>query len=99
MTTDTAVRVTRIVIQEQSESMEVVVSCGFATSIANSLPVPLKDVPYVDHPDLKINDHESTQMPFRYVKGEDGEPIMPKVGNLWSTWRILLIFISRACGT
>lgn len=42
-------------------------------------PVPLKDVPYLDHPDLKINDHESTQMPFRYVKGEDGQPIMPKV--------------------
>ncbi|ROW10037.1 hypothetical protein VPNG_06531 [Cytospora leucostoma] len=57
MTTDTAVRVTRMVIQEQ---------------------LPLKDVPYVDHPDLKINEHESTQMPFRYVKDEAGQPIMPK---------------------
>lgn len=48
---------------------------------ANFLPVPLKDIPYVDHPDLKINDHESTEMPFRYVKGEDGLPIMPNVRN------------------
>lgn len=47
--------------------------------------VPLKEVPYVDHPDLKINDHESTQMPFRYVKGEDGQPIMPKVGMRFSS--------------
>lgn len=45
--------------------------------------VPLKEVPYVDHPDLKINDHESTQMPFRYVKGEDDQPIMPKVGTIF----------------
>ncbi|KAF3760866.1 DUF431-domain-containing protein [Cryphonectria parasitica EP155] len=57
MTTDTAVRVTRIVIQQQ---------------------IPLNEIQYLDHPDLKINDHESTQMPFRYVKGEDGQPIMPK---------------------
>ncbi|KAI7786839.1 DUF431 domain-containing protein [Diaporthe eres] len=57
MTTDTAVRVTRTVIQQQ---------------------IPLKDIPYVDHPELKINEHESTEMPFRYVKGEDGQPIMPK---------------------
>lgn len=35
----------------------------------------------MDHPDLKINDHESTQMPFRYVKGEDGLPKMPKVSS------------------
>ncbi|KAI1112986.1 DUF431-domain-containing protein [Nemania sp. NC0429] len=57
MTTDTAVRVTRMVIQEQ---------------------FTLNMVPYVDHPDLKINEHESTEMPFRYVKGSDGEPVMPE---------------------
>lgn len=33
----------------------------------------------MDHPELKINEHESTEMPFRYVKGEDGQPVMPKV--------------------
>lgn len=57
MTTDTAVRVTRICVQNR---------------------VPVDQIPYIDHPDLKINKHESTQMPFRYVKGEDGHPIMPK---------------------
>jgi ribosome biogenesis SPOUT family RNA methylase Rps3 len=58
MTTDTAVRVTRIVIQDH---------------------IPLDKIEYVDHPELKINQHESTQMPFRYVKGELGEPVMPEV--------------------
>ncbi|RWA07488.1 hypothetical protein EKO27_g7620 [Xylaria grammica] len=57
MTTDTAVRVTRMVIDEQ---------------------FTLNMVPYLDHPDLKINEHESTEMPFRYVKGDDGEPVMPE---------------------
>ncbi|KAF4986912.1 hypothetical protein FDECE_15694 [Fusarium decemcellulare] len=57
MTTDTAVRVTRIVVQDK---------------------VPLGEVSYLDFPELKFNEHESTEMPFRYVKGEDGKPIMPK---------------------
>lgn len=39
----------------------------------------LEEIPYLDFPELKFNDHESTEMPFRYVKGEDGKPIMPKV--------------------
>ncbi|RYP60191.1 hypothetical protein DL769_008215 [Monosporascus sp. CRB-8-3] len=56
MTTDTAVRVTRMVIEEQ---------------------YTLNTIPYVDFPELKFNEHESTQMPFRYVKGPDGKPIMP----------------------
>lgn len=41
--------------------------------------VPLDEVPYLDFPELKFNEHESTQMPFRYVKGADEKPIMPKV--------------------
>ncbi|OJD20923.1 hypothetical protein ACJ73_07742 [Blastomyces percursus] len=57
MTTDTAVRVTRLVTQSK---------------------VPLEDIPYVDFPELRLNEHESTEMPFRYVKGEDGKPIMPE---------------------
>ncbi|KAF2690751.1 DUF431-domain-containing protein [Lentithecium fluviatile CBS 122367] len=57
MTTDTAVRVTRIVVQDR---------------------VPVDKVPYIDHPEIKINKYESTEMPFRYVKGEDGRPIMPR---------------------
>lgn len=58
MTTDTAVRVTRIIIQDQ---------------------IPVDKIQYVDNPELKLNQHESTQMPFRYVKGDDGQPIMPDV--------------------
>ncbi|CAK7232696.1 hypothetical protein SBRCBS47491_008359 [Sporothrix bragantina] len=57
MTTDTAVRVTRIVAEQKTA---------------------LDDIPYLDFPELKFNDHESTQMPFRYVKGDDGKPIMPE---------------------
>ncbi|KAK9451987.1 SAM-dependent RNA methyltransferase [Limtongia smithiae] len=58
MTTDTAIRVVKIVIQDQ---------------------VPLDKVPYTDFPELRWNAHESTEMPFRYVKDETtGEPIMPK---------------------
>ncbi|CAD6579234.1 MAG: hypothetical protein ASARMPREDX12_009101 [Alectoria sarmentosa] len=57
MTTDTAVRVTRTVIQQK---------------------VPLKDIPYVDYPELQIDEHESTEMPFRYVKTVDGLPCMPE---------------------
>ncbi|CAI6100108.1 hypothetical protein V2G26_008630 [Clonostachys chloroleuca] len=57
MTTDTAVRVTRIVVQEK---------------------VALDKIEYLDFPELKFNEHESTQMPFRYVKGKDGGPIMPE---------------------
>ncbi|KAJ9642329.1 hypothetical protein H2201_008611 [Coniosporium apollinis] len=56
MTTDTAVRVTRMVVQDK---------------------MPLERIPYVDHPELKINEHESTEMPFRYVKDAQGNPIMP----------------------
>ncbi|RDL37928.1 putative DUF431-containing protein [Venustampulla echinocandica] len=57
MTTDTAVRVTRIVVQEKT---------------------PLEKIPYTDYPELRINKNESTEMPFRYVTSEKGEPIMPE---------------------
>ncbi|KAL1954614.1 hypothetical protein VTO42DRAFT_909 [Malbranchea cinnamomea] len=57
MTTDTAVRVTRLVTQDR---------------------VPLEEIPYIDNPELRWNKHESTQLPFRYVKGKDGKPTMPE---------------------
>ncbi|KAI4206157.1 MAG: hypothetical protein LQ348_001071 [Seirophora lacunosa] len=57
MTTDTAVRVTRTVIQQQT---------------------PLNAVPYVDYPEIRIDEHESTEMPFRYVKDAQGKPVMPE---------------------
>ncbi|KAL2152649.1 hypothetical protein VTH82DRAFT_5833 [Thermothelomyces myriococcoides] len=57
MTTDTAVRVTRMVVEGKT---------------------PLEEIPYLDSPELKFNEHESTELPFRYVKGDDGGPIMPE---------------------
>jgi len=57
MTTDTAVRVTRLVAQEK---------------------IPLEKIEYIDYPELRINKNESTEMPFRYVKGANGESIMPE---------------------
>jgi ribosome biogenesis SPOUT family RNA methylase Rps3 len=58
MTTDTAVRVTRIVVQDK---------------------VPLEKIPYIDHPELRLDEHESTEMPFRYVKDKEEKPVMPEV--------------------
>ncbi|KAL1986651.1 hypothetical protein VTN96DRAFT_6029 [Rasamsonia emersonii] len=57
MSTDTAVRVTRMVVQDK---------------------VPLDQIPYIDNPELRINAHESTELPYRYVKNQDGHPIMPE---------------------
>lgn len=53
----------------------------FPTILTNRDTAPLKEIPYLDHPELKFNEHESTQMPFRYVKGEDGQPVMPEVSS------------------
>lgn len=39
--------------------------------------VELDEIPYVDFPELRFNKYESTEMPFRYVKDEAGQPIMP----------------------
>ncbi|KAL8842787.1 MAG: hypothetical protein Q9176_002423 [Flavoplaca citrina] len=57
MTTDTAVRVARMVIQGQA----------------------LDAISYIDYPEIRIDEHESTEMPFRYVKAPDGKPAMPEV--------------------
>ena len=58
MTTDTAVRTTRIVVQDRIE---------------------LENIKYVDHPEIKVDEHESTEMPFRYVLDKEGKPIFPVV--------------------
>jgi ribosome biogenesis SPOUT family RNA methylase Rps3 len=39
----------------------------------------LQQIPYIDFPELYINKHEHVEMPFRYVKGNNGQPIMPDV--------------------
>ncbi|KAI5198210.1 DUF431-domain-containing protein [Aureobasidium subglaciale] len=56
MTTDTAVRTTRIVVQDR---------------------IALEDIKYVDNPEIKVDEHESTEMPFRYVLDKNGKPIFP----------------------
>lgn len=38
---------------------------------------PLSDIPYTDFPELRFNEHESTEMPFRYIRDYNGDPIMP----------------------
>lgn len=35
----------------------------------------------MDYPEILINEHERTEMPFRYVKDAQGEPIMPAVSR------------------
>ncbi|KAG0005584.1 hypothetical protein BGZ65_010741 [Modicella reniformis] len=46
MTTDTAVNVTRIVVEER---------------------VPLDQIPFIDHPEIKLRKGETVTMPFRYI--------------------------------
>ncbi|TKA70389.1 hypothetical protein B0A55_05610 [Friedmanniomyces simplex] len=67
MTTDTAARVTRIVVQENKR---------------------LDEIQFVDRPDIELpgtangdgpgHPNESVSMPFKYVKGADGKPVMPE---------------------
>ncbi|KIW99963.1 uncharacterized protein Z518_10891 [Rhinocladiella mackenziei CBS 650.93] len=40
--------------------------------------VPLEKIPYTDFPELKLDEHETTEMPFRYVIDKFGNPIMPE---------------------
>lgn len=75
MTTDTAVRVTRMVVEDKSKPGNFPQLQIFKPTVQ----VSLDEIPYLDFPELKFNEHESTQMPFRYVKGEDGKPVMPQV--------------------
>jgi hypothetical protein len=71
MTTDTAVRVTRMVVLDQ---------------------LALDAIPYVDFPELKIDEHETTEMPFRYVIDQAGKPIMPEVVFLHLVHTVLLTY-------
>ena len=94
LTTDTAARVTRIVVQEKGEF----VSCRSSflsfffcfllcrserptllTHAHQKTTVPLAQVPYIDRPSIQVSASESVEMPFKYVKGKDGRAIMPEV--------------------
>ena len=75
MTTDTAVRTTRMVIL--NGSMSVVRSSKDIDVDLETAPV--ENIPYVDHPEIQLDTHESTQMPFRYIVDDAGQPVMPQV--------------------
>lgn len=91
MTTDTAVRVTRMVVQEGCKNfislrdLVQVMKRQLTSSCGKFSLDTLDTVPYLDHPDIKFNEHESTEMPFRYVADSDGKPIMPEVSYLCTT--------------
>jgi ribosome biogenesis SPOUT family RNA methylase Rps3 len=44
--------------------------------------IAVDKIPYVDFPELKLDEHESTEMPFRYVVDGEGRPVMPEVSAL-----------------
>lgn len=71
MTTDTAVRTTRIVVQDRIE---------------------LENIKYVDHPTIKVDEHESIEMPFRYVLDKDGKPIFPEVCEISCSNPVLILY-------
>lgn len=77
MTTDTAVAVTRKVVEDRGWQLCMHDEAG-PTNLSLRA-VPLDKIPYVDNPELKINEHESIEMPFRYIRRENGEPVMPEV--------------------
>lgn len=87
MTTDTAVNVTKRVVEDRSkllflDHLTVVINFFF-------IIVPLDEVPYIDYPEIFFSRHESVTMPFRYIAEsktittKDGEqktikkPLMP----------------------
>jgi hypothetical protein len=89
MTTDTAARVTRMVVQDKCEHLTAVFMNKWC-EVALRAPIgPLDKVSYIDRPDIEItpktsdeegpSPSETVSMPFRYVKGADEKPVMPKV--------------------
>jgi hypothetical protein len=78
MTTDTALGVTKICVQDQSEPAS---SSPFRCSLSTSFflsTVPLSKIPFVDNPTIRFDAVESVEMPFRYVTDAAGEPILPE---------------------
>ncbi|GMM36561.1 protein-arginine N-methyltransferase [Saccharomycopsis crataegensis] len=37
-----------------------------------------EDIKFLDYPEIRFSKYEATEMPFRYVIGEDGNPILPQ---------------------
>lgn len=77
MTTDTAVRVTQTIVQQKGQHFSIHRSRSIAD--ISRVPVLLSDIKFIDHPELRLDQHESTVMPFRYMADEESMPIMPEV--------------------
>ncbi len=39
----------------------------------------MNKIEYIDHPEIKVDEHESTVMPFRYMLDGKRQPILPEV--------------------
>lgn len=46
----------------------------------------------MDNPEIRISEHESVEMPFRYMTDINGLPIMPKVSRSGESLRQLSSF-------
>jgi ribosome biogenesis SPOUT family RNA methylase Rps3 len=40
--------------------------------------IKFEDIKFLDYPEIRYNKYESTEMPFRYIVGKDGNPILPQ---------------------
>ena len=38
----------------------------------------MEKIPFVDNPTVRFDEVESVEMPFRYVRDNEGEPILPR---------------------
>lgn len=91
MTTDTAARVTRLVIQEQSMlTLLSIWNRRMPFQLIICTLERLEDIPFIDRPDIKLpananaddagRTDESVSMPFKYVSDSTtGAPVMPQV--------------------
>lgn len=77
MTTDTALAVTKIVVEDKSALVDLRIERQLADHDKPPTTVPLSKIPFVDNPTIRFDEVESVEMPFRYVKSPEGEPILP----------------------
>jgi ribosome biogenesis SPOUT family RNA methylase Rps3 len=51
------------------------------SSFTDYFSAPLEEIPWIDNPEIKVSRVESVEMPFRYVKGKNGEITVPEVSR------------------
>lgn len=40
--------------------------------------IRFEDIKFLDYPEIRFSKYEATEMPFRYILGSDGKPILPE---------------------